>query len=542
MKKTVLIIGMLSAVYVGALIMQKPFPESSKESILRTAFYSDVPTFHYSSSNKGSYNCSLYTMPWVFDGLFRKGENDIPMPAIAERFKISSDQKTYTFYLRDAKWSDGTEVTAYDFEYAWKKLIDPQSKSMTILPELFSPIQNVRKFIRGECLFEDVGIAVVDNKTIIIDLEYPAQYFLETLCNPLFFPAPKHIAEQDDGWSNKPGFVCNGPFYLKKWQKNSEILFRKNPLYWDHEHVYLDGIDVAIVPNALTALNLYEKKELDWIGAPFMKMSYDTSYKTLTEKKEDATVYFFGMNNDKYPFNNKKLRKALSYAIDRRAITENLFHDTAVPVMGALPVSLRLKNTPYFQDNNVKLAKDLLNEALEEIDKSLDNFPEIELLYNSDAEFLKKMCLAAQDEWRKNLGLKISLKGMSGASLCIDTIQKGDYQMAIISMSAVIFDPLMILQLFENKSDAVNRCNWENKKYKEILQHSNDSLGEIERTRLLMEAEEILMDEMPFIPICSMNKSYAKNPKLRGENLSYLQFVDFKSAYFEDARRASSEP
>jgi len=162
-------------------------------------------------------------------------------------------QQKYTFYLRDAFWSDGTPITAYDFEYAWRKLIDPSSKSLTTVPELFYPIKNVRQFIAGNCDFEDVGITILDAKTILLELEYPTHYFLEIACSPFLFPAPKHIAEKDPDWADKPEFVCNGPFKLKKRRLNSEILLVKNSHYWDQKHVYLDGIDLYIVQDYQTA-------------------------------------------------------------------------------------------------------------------------------------------------------------------------------------------------------------------------------------------------------------------------------------------------
>ena len=538
-KRIALILTFICIAIVGGFLLKGQ--TEREQNIIRTAFSSDVATFHFAASNKGSYNSSLYAMPWLFDGLMRKGEDDLPELAIAKKVDISRDQQKYTFYLRDAKWSDGANVTAYDFEYSWKKLLDPDSKSRTILPELFYPIRNVRKFIKGLCSFEDVGITIVNDKTLILELEYPTPYILETLCIPVLYPVPKHIAEKDPEWCNKPNFVCNGPFFLKTYWMNSKFKLSKNPLYWDKKHVYLDGIHVVIIQDHQTALNLFEKGELDWLGSPFMTIPYDTSYKLLTEKKDDATVNSIIFNNDKYPFNNKKLRKALSYSLNRKAIIENLFHDTAIPVMSMLPISLRLKNEPYFKDNDTETAKILFEEALQELDKTIDNFPEIELLYNANVEWRKNACLVVQDEWRKKLGLKVSLRGMSDANLFIDSIQKGDYQLAITEINAPIFEPSFIMQLYENKSDTVNRCNWENDRYKEILKTANSSLGDIEKTKLLLEAEEILMEEMPIIPLCSRKKIYGKNPTLKGERLSYLQFVDFKSAYFESLRKKPSE-
>lgn len=533
MKKSILAVTFLIALMLGVTVMQ--YTKSKRDenrNILRAPLYFDISTLHYCASNKGSYVNSSQVIPYVFEGLMRRGEEDIPMPAIAESVDISDDGKTYVFHLRETMWSDGKPVTAYDFEYAWKMLLDPHSKVVTALPELFYPIKNAEKFLRGRCSSEDVGIRVIDDKTLKVMLKYPAPYFLEIVSSPFLYPAPKHIVEKDSKWCMKPGFVCNGPFQLQKWTINSEIHLVKNPKYWDKEHVYLDGINLLVCKHDKTALDLFEKGSLDWVGDPFMRISYDCSHRTLTEKAPDGMVYFFVFNNDKYPFNHSKLRKALSYAIDREAIVENVFHDTAQPALSALPYPLRLKNDPYFQDNHPILARKLLDEALEEMGETRESLGTIELLYMPEVEFAKKICLAIQDQWRRNLGFKVNLRGIFGWNEYIDSIQSGEYMIAITGAIPPISDPSFVLQIFKNKKDLCNRCNWESKEYKNLLHKSNQVLDKEDRAKVLIQAEELLMDEMPILPICSMNKSYAKNPKLRGEQLSQLQFVDFKSAYF----------
>lgn len=535
MKKSLLAITFIIALILGVNVMKNTQSNKSvSQNILKAPLYFDISTLHYCASNKGSYVNSSQVIPYVFEGLMRRGEGDIPKPAVAHHVDISDDQKTYTFYLKETKWSDGTPVTAYDFEYAWKMLIDPLSKSITALPELFHPIKNAEKFLQKNCSSEDLGITALDEKTLSVELEYPAPYFLDIVSSPFLYPAPKHIVEKDPKWCTKPGFVCNGPFMLSKWHINSEIQLVKNPSYWDQEHVYLDGINLLVCQNHQTALDLFENGSLDWVGDPFMRISYDCSYRTLTEKAPDNMVYFFVFNTEKYPFNNNKFRKALSYAIDRSSIVENVFHDGAQPALSALPFPLRLQTTPYFQDNNPNLAKHLLQEALEEMGETFQSLPEIELLYMPEVEFAKKICLAIQDQWRTNLGFKISLRGLLGWNEYVDSIQKGEYMIAITGAIPPISEPSFVLQIFKNKKDLCNRCNWENDTYKDLLQKSKYTQEKEERSKFLIRAEEVLMDEMPILPICSMNKSYAKNPKLKGEQLSQLQFVDFKSAYFED--------
>jgi len=503
--------------------------------VLRTALICDIATMNFSASNKGSPHNSSLVIPWVFEGLLRRGEGDVPHPAIAHKVDISSDQTKFTFYLRECAWSDGVPVTAQDFEYAWKRLLDPNSSAVISMPDLVTSIKNANKCLAGECSVEELGIVVIDDKTLSVELEYPAQCFLDILASSFLMPAPKHIAEKDPTtWATRENFVCNGPFLVSKWIKNSELVFAKNPHYWDQEHVYLDGIQAHVVPHYQTAINMFEKGELDWAGSPFMTPPQDCFGSVLNGVKEDIKTYFFACNNDKYPLNNRELRKALAYAMDREAIVENVFCNYAQPTTSVLPVSLRLRNTPLFKDNNIPEAKKLLNEALEILGESLETLPAIEILYQSDIDFAKQTSLVVQDHWKKNLGINIVLRGVSGQAAAIDALKRGEYQICMVGVSVPVFDARFVFSSFRNKTDACNLCNWENTTFQDLIEQSNHSIGDIERTRRLLEAEDVLMDQMPALPICSPKKLYAKNPKIKGELVSYLQFVDFKSAYFEE--------
>ncbi|MEM8728053.1 MAG: peptide ABC transporter substrate-binding protein, partial [Chlamydiota bacterium] len=405
MKKFILPTILLIITITGISILYTTKPQKTKtNNTLRVTINFDISTLHYCGSNKGSYISSSQIIPYVFEGLMRLGKDDVPMPAIAHRIDISEDRKTYTFHLKETEWSDGTPLTAQDFEYAWKMLIDPESKSITALPELFYPIKNAKNFLKGNCHSDEVGITTVDEKTLVVELEYPAQYFLDIVCNPFLYPAPKHIATKDPQWCNKAGAVCNGPFMLSKWTINSEIRLVKNRRYWDREHVYLDGIDLLVCQNDQTALNLFENGTVDWVGGPFTRMAQDCSHQTLTEIAPDNRICFFIFNDDRYPLNNHKLRKALNHAIDRDAIVDSIFKDTAQPARSALTNLLRLKQTPYFEDNNPTLAKTVFEEALQDLGHTPESLPEIELHNMQEVDWDKNNCLAVQDQWRKRLG------------------------------------------------------------------------------------------------------------------------------------------
>lgn len=519
---------------LGVTVMQhKKSKAVTSRNVLRVPLYFDISTLHFCASNRGSYVNSSQIIPYVFEGLMRRGEGDVPTLAVAQSIDISEDGKTYLFHLKDTVWSDGTPLTAHDFEYAWKMLINPQSPTVTALPELFYPIKNAEKFLHGKCLEKEVGVTALDDKTLKVELEYPAQYFLEIVASPFLYPAPRHIVEKDPKWCMKPEFVCNGPFMLTHWAIDSELQLVKNPRYWDEKHVYLEGMHLLVCKNDKTALDLFEKGDLDWVGDPFMTISYDCSHKILNNKAPDGTIYFFVYNNDQYPFDHPKFRKALSYAVDRQSIVDNVFHDTAKPALSSLPFPLMLKDEPYFQDNDLALARKLFDEALGELGETRESLENIELLYMPEVEFARKICLAIQDQWRSHLGFKVNLRGIFGWNEYIDAIQSGDYMVAITGAIPPIADPSFVLQIFKNKKDLCNRCNWESETFKDLLYQSNQVLDKNDRSKLLIEAEGVLMNEMPILPICSMNKSYAKNPRLKGEVLSQLQFVDFKSAYFE---------
>ena len=506
-------------------------------NILRIALPSDVSTLHFSSSSKGSLLNASYVITMLFEGLMRKDEKGLPQFAIAHKVDISRDKKKYTFHLKDCEWSDGVKVTAHDFEYSWKKAIDPSSKTITPSPYYYYPIKNAKRCLLGEALIEDVGIQVVDDKTLLVELEYPAPYFLEIVAHPFFFPVPKHVAENNPQWAIGPGLICNGPFKLQEWKKNSRLFLVKNLCYVDQENVYLSGIDISIVPSSQTALYLFQKGELDWTGSPFFSMSYDISHDLLNENHEDIMISWIAINTDKYPFNNKKLRQALSYSVNRSAITENVFDHSAVPRMSALPHAIRLTNRGYFRDNDTELAKKCFQEALDELGLTIEQLPEIELSFIANVEYESRIVQAVQDQWRTVLGIqKVRLKPYE-ENVYLNHVTSGNYDLGFMCRISLISDPLFILNCFRSKSDLMNKTNWENEEFRQLLEQSDFALGDIERTNILIQAETLLMDEMPVIPICSLNKRFAKNPKLKGEFVPPVPAIDFKSAFFEQCEK-----
>jgi oligopeptide transport system substrate-binding protein len=530
-KKIVLLTLGLFLFSVGGMCMQKK--SSKKNRVLRFALPVDVPSLDVNSRGHDVYAAPIMNL--LFEGLMRKDKNGVPQLAIAHKVDLSRDQKKYTFYLRDSQWSDGTEITAYDFEYSWKRAINPNSKYVSRVPYYFYSIKNARPCFLGEGSIEDVAIKAIDNKTIKVELEYPDPYFLDLVSCSFYFPIPKHIVEKDPEWASKANLICNGPFLLNFWKRNNCLQLEKNLHYWNQEHISLSGVEVSIISSDLTTLQMFEKGELDWWGDPLARISYD-SYRSLQEsqliqKKEGPLIYWLFLNTEKYPLNNKKLRQALSYAIDRDSLINNIFHGFSSPARGILSPPLRVTNMPYFEDN-IKSAKRLFQEALDEMGIDKDKFPELEFSCVADSELHRRISQAIQDQWRKNLGIKISIKGSEWFSYYSD-VGKGNYDIGLMGWEIPCPNPNYIFEVFERKEDIINMAFWEDKEFKNTVKQMRNALGEIERVNLTIKAEKILMEEMPVIPLAFLEQVFAKNPKLKGEILTPFPPIDFTSAYFE---------
>ncbi|QVL57939.1 MAG: peptide ABC transporter substrate-binding protein [Simkaniaceae bacterium] len=471
----------------------------------------------------------------LFDGLMRRDENGITAPAVAESFVISEDFKTYTFTLRETYWSDGKPVTAYDFEYAWKKSLDP--KTLSHGAQNFYFIKNAKLSAEGKIPVDEVGARALDDKTFEVELEYPAPYFLEVLGCTLFHPVPKHLDEKDPNWVHRTDgtFVSNGPFKLKRWKRGDFISVVKNPYYWDREHVHLAEVKVNFIEDGMTQLYLYEKNKLDWLGSPVNKIPPE-AIKSVKSDPSFASVpspmvYWFFLNSETFPFHNKKIRQAFSYAISRNDIVDHIFDGNALPARGIVAPCFDLGNPPCFEDGNFEEAKKLFDEALEELKLTRETFSPITIKYASGVETLNRTAQTVQELWQKTFGIKVILH-QADWPVQFTSIQKGDYQVGMMGWISFMGDPIYMLQTFKYKHDMVNMSNWESEEYLDLLEASNFEADPEKRNQILIAAEKVLMDEMPIIPICYVSMEFSKKPELIGVNLPPSGEIDFKFASF----------
>lgn len=505
-----------------------------KSDFLRISFQTEVRSL---DPRVGIDYPSTFATKMLFEGLMRIGPNGIAEPAIAKSYTLSNDHKTYIFKLRDARWSNGDIITAHDFAYTWMKVIDPrQGESLGV--QNFYPIKNTRAIIRGDKPIETLGIEVLDDFTLKIELEHPTPYFLDVLATSSLFPVNSRIDQENPKWATQGGdsFVSNGPFNLDSHKIDNEIVVVKNPSYWDQKHVKLPGIHIAIIKDPNTQSNLFEKKQLEWLGKPLSKLPVE-ALESLTSKDkirffETLGVYWFFVNVEAFPFHNKKMRKAFSYAVDRKSLTKYITQGKESPAMGVLPYSLASQKKPFFEDNNITLACQLFKEALEEMEIPVKNFPSITVNY-ADTPVHQQVAEVLQQQWSKAFGIDIKLEKQEWKAH-YEKLQKGNYQIGGMAWQSWLRDPIYIMQTFRDKSDSVNMSQWENQKFQNLLISAEQEIFPDKRKLFFNKAEALLMDEMPVIPIYFTTIAYAKSNRLKNVYVSELFEVDFRWSYFKE--------
>jgi oligopeptide transport system substrate-binding protein len=507
-------------------------PESPKmpKQILRINI-ADEP--HSLDPRKARQLSDLTLIRMLFEGLTRIGPSEKPEPALAQEIIVSNDLKTYTFKLRPSKWSNGDPVVAEDFIYAWKKSLDPTFVSDNA-SQLYV-IKNAKLAKEGKASLNEVGIKVLDALTLQVELENPTPYFLELASSPIFFPVNAKVDRENGRWAEKlQMYTCNGPFFLSEWRHHDLIEVSKNHSYWDASSVHLPKIMVTMVKED-AEFKMFEKKELDWAGSPFSILPIDAlpKLKRDQELKSKAALgtYFIRLNTKMAPLDRTAMRKALALAVNRQAIVEHVIQGNQTPATGLVPVSMGLQKHPYFKDADLMEAKRLF----EQVGPEKQILAKMKLTYIS-SERTHLLAQTIQQQWFESFGIRVELEALE-RKVYYDRISKGGYQLALGSWVADYNDPINFLEVFKFKSSGTN-AQWENRDYIKLLDASASVSDQKERESLLARSEELLISEMPLIPIYHYTMLYVNNDDVKNAVLSPLGSVDFKWAYFEDKQQA----
>lgn len=466
----------------------------------------------------------------LFEGLVRMGPSEKTENALAERIEISADGVLYTFHLRESIWSNNDPVTAHDFVYAWQKILSPDFPSASA-DQLFV-IKNGRAAKSGKVFLSQVGLRAVDDHTLEVELELPTPYFLDLLVFPSFFPVNERVERENPDWAlSADTYVGNGPFLLKEWKRNDHLSLDRNPTYWEKEKTKLEQLQIMIV-KAETAYRMFEKKELDWTGSPLSQLPVDAlehlKGKGVLRANPMLGTWFIRLDTDRGPFQNGHIRQAFSLAVDRDSLVQHVLQGGQLPAGGLVPPSLK-GSKPFLAAFSVEEAKGCLQLGLQEL--SLPQLPEVTLTYLS-LERNHLVMQALQQQWASALGVRVKLEAVEG-KVYFDRVAKREFQMASSSWLADYSDPINFLELFQNKTSRGNQTGWEHPQYAELLQASSRASG-VPRLALLDQAEEILIKEMPIIPLFYGASLSLCQERLKGVVVSSLGTIDFRWAEVQE--------
>ncbi|MEI6243095.1 MAG: peptide ABC transporter substrate-binding protein [Chlamydiota bacterium] len=448
--------------------------------------------------------------------------------ALAESIDISKDKKTYTFHIRkNCYWSDGREITAYDFEYSWKKILDPAFPALCA--QLLYPIKNAEAAAKKKASLDDVKIKAIDAKTLLVELENPTPYFLSLTSFCVFFPVPNH-SDQDTA---KKTF--SGPFRLVKWKQHNEILLKKNPHFWNKDTVILENIHISIIGDENTAYHMFEKGELDWIGTPTSPIPLDT-LSTLKKSKEflsfpvGATT-FCAFNVEKPPLSNLFIRKALSLAINRQSIVNNVTQlGEIIATRYIPPITLKGLNRDLIEDNNIEKAQKYLQKGLTELHLQTQDL--VITLTHNPSNLHKKLAEVLKEEWENALHIRVILQ-REEEKIWREHLYKHEFQVSLAQWILQYNDPLNIFERFKYKNHPKNYSNWESPAYISLINTIQTTSDSEERTQYILKAENFLHEEMPLTPIYHHKYSILIKPYLHNVEIGPMGDIHFEKAYIK---------
>ncbi|MBG9754091.1 peptide ABC transporter substrate-binding protein [Lysinibacillus sphaericus] len=475
-------------------------------------------------SSLGSVDALAVTaMNSVFEGLYRIGPENTPIPGMAESHEVSEDGTVYTFKIRkDAVWSNGSPVTAYDFEYAWKRAINPETQA--IYSYLMLDIKNAANVQTEEDPLygkvEEIGIKALNDDTLEVQLNAPIPYFISLTTYAPFFPLNKEFTEsQGDQYAlEADNMIYNGPFMMESWQHGQGWTFVKNESYWDKDTVKLTKITQKIVKDTATAVNLYEAGEIDTAE---LSSEYVAQYKDSPEYSTflKPNTYFIRMNHENKYLSNLNIRKAIDMAWDKQGFADVILQDGSIPAYYLVPQGLSTDDKGNdFRDGNgdmnktdIELAKEAWATGLKEL--GVDQV-KLEFLTYDRAES-KKAAEFIKNQLETNLeGLELTIN-MQPNKQKLALEGAVDFDLDYGGWGPDYQDPMTYIELFESTA-YYNQSNYKNEKVDAFIKQAKTTSDVTERWELMQQAEKLMMEDVAFAPtfqkgLSRLTKPYVKN-------------------------------
>ncbi|WP_312285168.1 oligopeptide ABC transporter substrate-binding protein OppA [Yokenella regensburgei] len=503
-KKSVIAAGVLTALIAGNMAFAAEVPAgvqlAEKQTLVRNngSEVQSLDPHKIEGVPESNINRDL------FEGLVETGADGQPVAGVAESWD-NKDFKVWTFHLRkDAKWSDGSPVTAQDFVYSWQRLADPKTASPYESYLQYGHIANIDEIIAGKKPATDLGVKAIDDHTLEVTLSEPVPYFYKLLVHSSMSPVPKAAIEKyGEKWTQPANIVSNGAYKLKDWVVNERIVLERNPNYWDNAKTVINQVTYLPISSEITDVNRYRSGEIDMT---YNNMPIELFQKLKKEIPNEVHVdpylctYYYEINNQKAPFTDERVRAALKLGMDRDIIVNKVKNQGDLPAYGFTPPytdGAKLTEPEWFkwsQDKRNAEAKKLLAEAGYTADKPLT----FSLLYNT-SDLHKKLAIAAASIWKKNLGVNVKLENQEWKTF-LDTRHQGNFDVARAAWCADYNEPTSFLNMLLSDSSN-NTVHYKSAAFDKILADALQVTSEAQRTELYNKAEMQLDKDSAIVPV-----------------------------------------
>jgi oligopeptide transport system substrate-binding protein len=474
----------------------------------------------------------------VMEGLVLKDRKTLePRPGVAKTWDVSNDGRVYTFYLREnAKWSNGDAHTAQDYVWSWWRAL--QTTLGNQYAYMLFPIKNAKRYYDGETSdFSDVGVKAIDNRTLQVTLTNPTPYFLQLLDHYSLFPVHQatiekfgRADERGTRWSYEGNLVGNGPYKLEEWKINRHITVTKNPYYWDEANVSINSIVFKPVDNAVTEERMFRA------GALHVTSSIPADKIAIYQEKSAPELkitpylgtYFYRLNINTPQLQDKRVRRALGMAIDRKQLVDNITKGGQIPAYTMTPPG----TMGYFPESTLNFDPEAAKRLLAEAGyPNGEGFPSVEILYNTN-EGHRKIAVALQEMWKNYLNIDIKLLNQEW-KVYLATESAGDYQISRGGWIGDYVDPNNFLDMFLCNGGN-NRTGWCNEEYDRlILEVAPSQPSHEQRLKIFQQAETMLLEDMPIIPVYTYTSIKLLHPSVRNFDDNILNQAMYKDLYLD---------
>jgi oligopeptide transport system substrate-binding protein len=480
----------------------------------------------------------------LFEGLTVKNPHTLePEPGVAQRWDISEDGLVITFHLNpQAKWSNGDAMTAADFVWSWQRSLNPVMGNQYAY--MLYPLENAEAFATGKLSdFNAVGVKALDDHTLQVRLNAPTPYFIQLMDHHSTFPVHRATIEKFGKasdrftpWTRVENIVGNGPFILEDWQLNRRITVAKSDTYWDRDRVQLNGIVFYPTENISSEERMFRVGQLHYTQViPLDKIPvYRAKSNSPYVNAPYLGTYYYLLNTNKPPLDDVRVRQALAMAVDRERLNNTVMHSSNLPAYSITPPGTLGYQPPKIFHYDVQRAKQLLAEAGY---PDGAGWPGLELTYNTSESHLK-IAVALQQMWKDALNIDITLANQEW-KVYLDSVDQMNFQMARRGWIGDYVDPNNFLDLFLCRGGN-NNTGFCDPRYDTLIkQDAPRATSREERYAIFSEAETLLMEQMPILPIYTYTSNHLIDPSVRGIPANLMDYVNFRYVSLQQDEKSS---